>query len=99
MSRNARCESFRIAAQHPALPGHFPGDPIVPGVILLDHVAAAIGRAWGLRVAALLQVKFIRPLRPRDEVRLELERETGRVRFRIDSGGETIARGVLEVAP
>ena len=35
-----------IAAEHPALAGHFPGAPILPGVLLLDEmVRAEIGRA------------------------------------------------------
>jgi 3-hydroxymyristoyl/3-hydroxydecanoyl-(acyl carrier protein) dehydratase len=29
---------FTIPAEHPALPGHFPGRPVVPGALLLDHV-------------------------------------------------------------
>ncbi len=33
---------FEIAADHPCLPGHFPGRPVVPGVVVLDHVLAAI---------------------------------------------------------
>ena len=55
---------FHIDADHPALPGHFPGRPVVPGVVLLDRVAAAIERETGARVAALVQVKFIAPLLP-----------------------------------
>ena len=31
---------FRIAADHPCLPGHFPGQPVVPGVVVLDRVLA-----------------------------------------------------------
>ena len=33
---------FIISADHPSLPGHFPGHPIVPGVVLLDRVLEAI---------------------------------------------------------
>ena len=30
-----------IAKDHPALAGHFPGNPIVPGVLILDEVMRA----------------------------------------------------------
>ncbi|MGV8931702.1 MAG: hypothetical protein ACOH1R_06265 [Luteimonas sp.] len=65
---------FCIAADHPALPGHFPGHPIVPGVVILDHVLAAIelvhGPLAGLR---LPQVKFVQPLLPGQVARIELD--------------------------
>jgi 3-hydroxymyristoyl/3-hydroxydecanoyl-(acyl carrier protein) dehydratase len=42
-------EGVVFTSDHPALAGHFPGDPIVPGSILLDHAATIahkqIGRA------------------------------------------------------
>jgi len=30
--------SFTIPETHPALSGHFPGNPLVPGVVILDRV-------------------------------------------------------------
>ena len=52
---------FRVPADHPvACRGIFPGDPIVPGVLLLDRVMHGLQQATGLRaVAHLKQVKFI----------------------------------------
>ena len=54
-----------IRANHPSLPGHFPGAPLVPGVVILDEVIAALAE-WrqnsqlnGIRI-----VKFLAPLRP-----------------------------------
>jgi 3-hydroxymyristoyl/3-hydroxydecanoyl-(acyl carrier protein) dehydratase len=41
--------SFRIEPDHPALDGHFPGRPVVPGVVLLDEALAAVAREAGSR--------------------------------------------------
>lgn len=38
--------ALRIGADHPCLPGHFPGRPVVPGVVLLDRVAALAEREF-----------------------------------------------------
>ena len=92
-------EHFHIDAAHPALPGHFPGDPIVPGVVLLDRVVAAVERAWGLRACGLPQVKFLRPLRPGQVADLSIERNQRSARFRIHAGRDLIASGILELAP
>ena len=93
------CEHFHIAASHPALPGHFPGNPVVPGVVLLDRVAAAAERGFDARVAGLPQVKFLRALQPDEHAELRIEREGARARFAIRRGQELVAAGTLELAP
>jgi 3-hydroxyacyl-[acyl-carrier-protein] dehydratase len=57
--------SRTIPADHPSLAGHFPGAPIVPGVVVLDEVAAALAK-WRKesRVASVTSVKFIAPIKP-----------------------------------
>jgi 3-hydroxyacyl-[acyl-carrier-protein] dehydratase len=54
-----------IGADHPSLPGHFPGAPIVPGVVILDEIFAALGE-WreNSRVRLIRSVKFLAPLKP-----------------------------------
>jgi 3-hydroxyacyl-[acyl-carrier-protein] dehydratase len=64
---------FSIDASHPSLPGHFPGRPIVPGVLLLDHVLGGIAAATGRPVATLRQVKFAAALRPGEAARVAFE--------------------------
>jgi 3-hydroxyacyl-[acyl-carrier-protein] dehydratase len=92
-------ETLRIAREHPALPGHFPGQPVVPGVMLLDWVAAALGRWRGRRVGGLAQVKFLRPLLPEQDAALLLT-DTGKsIQFSISHGAATIACGSLEAVP
>jgi 3-hydroxymyristoyl/3-hydroxydecanoyl-(acyl carrier protein) dehydratase len=54
--------SFVIGADHPSLPGHFPGEPIVPGAVLLDHAIEHIESATQRRVAAIAAAKFNLPV-------------------------------------
>src|SRR5437867_2701276 len=54
-----------IGADHPSLAGHFPGAPVVPGVVILDEVAAALAE-WrpGCQLTGVRAVKFLLPLKP-----------------------------------
>ena len=75
---------FVVESCHPCLPGHFPGRPLVPGVVVLDHVLAAIERAHGpLGALRLPQVKFASPLLPGQPARVELDGAAPRWRFRV----------------
>lgn len=91
-------ETLRIPAAHPALPGHFPGQPIVPGVVLLDRIVAAIERVDDARLARIAAVKFLAPLRPDEDAELRIVRDGTRVRFRIDRVDSPILRGEGELA-
>jgi len=90
-----------IAADHPAFDGHFPGAPVLPGVVLLDEAVRAIelgegGEPRGWRIAS---VKFLRPVAPGEALALERERlASGTVRFTISSAGQAVATGALSPA-
>lgn len=56
----------RVAADHPSFEGHFPGNPIVPGVVLLDAVIANVELATGCRINRVQQAKFHSVLRPNE---------------------------------
>src|SRR5205814_1701276 len=87
-----------IAAEHPALAGHFPGAPILPGVLLLDERLRAVeqerpcaGMRWRIGAA-----KFVKPVRPGETLTLEHEPlPNGSIAFRIASAGQAVAHGVL----
>ena len=102
--------AFVIAADHPSLPGHFPGRPLVPGVVLLDRVLDAIdaehvepGPAPSTGPLRLPQAKFLLPLLPGEAARVELQRGDGDVprwRFRVLRGDDLLATGeVVTDAP
>ncbi len=90
-------QALRIGAGHPALPGHFPGAPLVPAVVLLEQVALAL-RAWrGQRLGCVLEAKFVAPLVPEETATLRLTAADGaRARFEIRRDGILLARGLVE---
>ncbi|MGC8476320.1 MAG: hypothetical protein ACP5NP_08200 [Acetobacteraceae bacterium] len=60
---------FTIPADHPALPGHFPGRPLVPAVLMLDAALRAVGADRpGVRV---ITARFTAPLEPAQTLTLE----------------------------
>ena len=87
-----------ISANHPALAGHFPGVPILPGVLLLDETLRALEEDESLAVTRwrIGRAKFLEPVRPGETLLLEYERLTnGSVRFMVSSAGHAVAEGML----
>ncbi len=89
---------FSIEADHPSLPGHFPGNPVVPGAVLLDHAFSLIFDNEPDRgTAGIPRVKFLTPVRAGQVVTVMADRKPdGRaLRFRCLVNGETVAEGSL----
>ena len=89
-----------IDPAHPALPGHFPGNPVVPAVVLLERVAEAIESALGpqARLVRLPSVKFHAPLAPGERFRIVIETPApNSVRFRLLRDGKVFATGSAEI--
>lgn len=92
--------ALSIAADHPAFAGHFPGQPIVPGVVLLDEALHAIGQTQALDFAGcqIGAVKFLSPVAPGEAVVVEFDMDTnGAVRFEIMCDERKIATGSVRV--
>jgi 3-hydroxyacyl-[acyl-carrier-protein] dehydratase len=93
--------SLPIAADHPAYPGHFPGMPVLPGVVLLDATLHALERA-GKGSAGYWEVnsaKFQSAVRPGEALTLQHETlANGSVRFAIRTADRPVASGLLVVS-
>lgn len=91
---------WTVPIDHPAFAGHFPGRPIVPGVVLLDYVIAAVSKASGQPVVGIGNTKFLSPVGPGAELEFSWQAAAGRsIRFDIASRGVAVATGVLTLAP
>ena len=91
--------TLRVPAMHPALAGHFPGNPIVPGVVILDAVISA-AEAWlggGFHVHGLSHAKFLAPLKPDEAARIELVLRGPLLDFSVHRHEATIAKGTLNI--
>jgi 3-hydroxymyristoyl/3-hydroxydecanoyl-(acyl carrier protein) dehydratase len=83
-------------ADHPASQGHFPGNPIIPGALLLGEtlhaIEASLGR--GLAPYRITSAKFLHPTRPGDRVLIEFSRTArGGIRFDCTVEGKTVLTG------
>jgi 3-hydroxyacyl-[acyl-carrier-protein] dehydratase len=89
-----------VAHSHPSLPGHFPGTPVVPGVVLLSEVLGEFSRRWPeLRVSGIAKLKFLRVLFPEQPFTVEFDLPDETVlRFKCWQGGSVLAEGRLAIA-
>ncbi|GGN05667.1 hypothetical protein GCM10010967_46080 [Dyadobacter beijingensis] len=57
----------QIDAGHPVFEGHFPGSPVLPGVVQVEMVKAALANALGkpIRLTDMTTCKFLEILDPR----------------------------------
>lgn len=92
-----KTSTLTIPVDHPAFAGHFPGMPIVPGVVLLDEAMHAIADAIGHEGAWQIgSVKFLSPLGPGAHAVIEHETQaSGAIRFDIREGERQIVSGSI----
>jgi len=96
-----RVERLDISSDHPAYADHFPGDPILPGVVLLDAALSKLQAAEQFDSAGCVisALKFHAVVRPADRLRLEYEvQPNASIRFSIHNDQRAVASGTLDHA-
>ena len=90
--------TLQVPRDHPALAGHFPGRPMVPGVMLVDLIAREVRRVGGLRpLARVVNAKFLRPVLADMAVSVTLRALTPeRLAYEARHGDAVVASGTLE---
>ena len=89
---------FSIPRTHPALAGHFPGHPVVPGVLILETVLAVARQQEEQQIQGVAQAKFISVLLPDEPCVITLSRSRQGLRFTCAAADRMVATGLLRLA-
>jgi len=68
--------SFTVCNTHPSLKGHFPGNPIVPGAVILDKVISGLlSKDPTINIIGISSVKFHKFIRPHETIFVTVNRK------------------------
>ncbi|MEO0823924.1 MAG: hypothetical protein AAF074_26380 [Pseudomonadota bacterium] len=87
-----------VASSAACVDGHFPGNPIVPGAVLLAHASEALS-ARGFRITAMQRVKFLSALAPDTPFEMVVDTTRSPARLRWLAGERVLGEAVLTLEP
>jgi 3-hydroxyacyl-[acyl-carrier-protein] dehydratase len=95
--------TIEVPPTHPTFAGHFPGQPLLPGVSLLAEALEAVMSEPSLReivgtAPRIGNAKFLAPVRPGARLEVQLEASVRGVRFQITEADRVVASGHFEAA-
>ena len=97
MEEGKMAASVTTAAHSPWFSGHFPDDPILPGIAQLKMVADLVARSkqGNLRMTGVSRVKFRKIVRPEEvlDIRVTGGNKKDQYNFKITSGAEDVCSG------
>lgn len=96
----AMTRQVAIPSESPWFEGHFPGDPLLPGIAQLHLVMETIRAALGekIRLAGLKRVRFKRMIRPEEAIDIAadpVQDKPGMYRFQLTIDGENACSGLM----
>jgi 3-hydroxymyristoyl/3-hydroxydecanoyl-(acyl carrier protein) dehydratase len=90
--------TLQVEVDHPTGAGHFPGNPIIPGALLLAEVLRLIARAEDVHLEScnVKSAKFQHPARPGDSIAIEYTcSAAGVIEFHCAVAGIGVVSGVI----
>ena len=102
MARSLLTRERCLRADHPSAAGHFPGNPVVPGALLLEEVCVLVRDLLQSRDGrwCIHQAKFLLPVAFGTPFRItvtSLEAISGHIEFSVHVGERLAARGRISV--
>ena len=95
---NEKCFVWTVPTEHPAFAGHFPGRPIVPGVVLLDQAMLFAEPLSGQADChwQISNAKFLSPVSPGETLHFTLQQKpNGSIAFSVHAAERPVASGNL----
>jgi len=92
--------TFQFPENHPCGAGHFPGNPIIPGALLLDEALSCIAAHLGAHVVSwhVKSAKFPMPTRPGDVVSARYSVSSSEeIRFECTVSNRTVLSGTARL--
>ncbi len=92
--------NYDIPVDHPSLKGHFPGNPVIPGVVIVEKVLRSFSQARPSNSYKIVMAKFLQPLIPPATLTVHISENTeNRFKFKAISKPHIIASGIIEIKP
>lgn len=89
----------KIPLDHPTSSGHFPGNPIIPGAVLLSEVVLAMEASFNRQLTPykIKSAKFSHPVRPGDLLNIEFDATVqNEIKFLCMVGENIVLTGIVK---
>lgn len=91
--------SFNIPTIHPCFSAHFPGNPIVPGALLVSWIISQIEqKISNTTVVGVKNIKFLQPVSPSDQciINVSLSGDNRHLKIQCTVDNTIVCKGILQ---
>ncbi len=96
----AHAAELHVRADEPSADGHFPGNPVIPGAVLLREVIRIVARDGAATCCEIRSARFFQPVRPGDRLTIRWDAQhAGDISFTCATGtaGQRVLSGTIRM--